>query len=67
MNEKDGWIKWNGGERPVPLYTRIEIKFRDGDILPGIGDNDLRWRHIGTNGDIIAYRVLTEENDNARD
>ena len=54
------WIGWNGGERPVGLFQKIEGIFHNGDRLmriEGIGD-DFFWNdHPYVT---IAYRVKKE-------
>lgn len=60
----DGWIEWNGGECPVPEGTPVCVRYRDGstesEALAGIvGKGAVRWTHIGSPGDIIAYRLHT--------
>ena len=50
----DGWIPWEGGERPVD--TGVVVKFRSG----GIGAHHARnydWRHVNDPVDIVAYQV----------
>jgi hypothetical protein len=57
--EKSEWIKWEGGECPVPKQTGVEYETRTGS--PGLGiAGDLRWDHINLGGDIVAYRVVKE-------
>ena len=51
------WIKWHGGECPVPPDTIVEVKLRE---CPA-GDYD--WGHHGINGDIVEYRTFTGEPD----
>lgn len=53
----DGWITWNGGERPVGGDEIVEVRFRDGDVFRdrSLG---LFWAHDGDDEDIIAYRVV---------
>lgn len=56
----DGWIPWEGGERPVD--TIVVVKLRSG----GIGTDHAclyDWRHVGAPVDIVAYQVAqsTEE------
>jgi hypothetical protein len=53
---KDGWIRHRGGKCPVDAGVKIEIRDRDGDIYEYNGI-DLRWSHIGSGGDIMAYRI----------
>ena len=54
-----GWIKWEGGERPVPAQTGVEYETRAGCtglVIAG----DLRWDYLNSGGDIVAYRVVEE-------
>ena len=55
------WIEWHGGECPLrdDEVEVWEIRFRDDGIdhAPN-SPQRTRWRHHGTEGDIIAYRVL---------
>lgn len=61
------WIKWNGGECPIPQgYTgRVETRFRGfeddevlSDTMPADRARELRWSHTGGIGDTLAYRLL---------
>lgn len=55
------WIEWNGGECPVPIGTKVEIIYRDGQqVIVKIGDIDIKynvWYHYDDYEDIVAYRV----------
>ncbi len=53
----DGWIKWHGGECPVPKGTLIDVRFRDGGTLDIADVLDWRWSHKGWDEDIVAYRI----------
>lgn len=55
----DGWIKWKGGECPIPDGVLFKFRFRDGEEYKAY-DNASKWcwEHRGIDGDIIAYRVL---------
>lgn len=67
--DADGWIKWGGGECPVPVGTLVDVVHRDGDVylsqpagvaaeLPyGFAED---WDHLGAPGDIVRYRVARE-------
>ena len=58
--KNDGWIEWGGWNCPVEKGTLIDVKHRDGEIYqnkPAMGDNNTRWSHTGSRGDIIAYRL----------
>jgi len=35
--DEGGWIKWEGGECPVPYGTRIDVEYRSGARAVGIG------------------------------
>ncbi|KAA5932347.1 MULTISPECIES: hypothetical protein [unclassified Pantoea] len=65
QQENDGWIEWGGGECPVDKKQVVHLKFRDGKV-----DDDgnkafiMRWSHIGTGWDIIAYRIIPEQPTN---
>lgn len=55
----DGWIEWSGGDMPVRSGVRVEYRMRDGATDSyGVKAHILRWDHAGTEGDIIAYRVV---------
>lgn len=64
----DGWIKWDGGEKP-DLFddTLVSVRFRDGDEdheedvaywKDATGDLENNWVHDGSSLDIVAYRVI---------
>ena len=59
----DGWIPWEGGERPVTHNTTVEVRLRsgwEGDLLASVWC----WHHATQESsdvkglDIIAYRVV---------
>jgi hypothetical protein len=68
------WIYWDGGEMPVPLRTLVDIKTRNGDFGTKLyaGTTEYKfdseggsmaedWEHDGSGGDIIAYRLCSDE------
>ena len=57
------WIKWDGGECPVPPDTRVEVKLRSGNVMGPRLAYRYRWKHIDSNGDIVEYRTVTEQAD----
>ena len=59
----DPWIKWNGGECPVPLDTIVEVKFRDGDSQSGHPAYAYYWPHDGDGADILTYCTIIEQSD----
>lgn len=57
--ESDGWIEWNGGECPVEPHAPVEVRLRYyGNDFDSCFASDVSWKHYGTGGDIIAYRVV---------
>lgn len=63
---KRPWIKWEGGECPVPVGTLIDVKYRDGykqkGCPAGMGNTKfarvaIDWTHDGVAGGIVAYRL----------
>ena len=57
------WIKWDGGECPVPPDTRVEVKCRSGKVLKPRHAYRYRWKHIDSNADIVSYHTVTEPPD----
>lgn len=51
------WIKWSGGECPVPDGADCEMRFRGGTVSRWTHARRLTWLHNGVDGDIVAYRV----------
>lgn len=61
------WIKWAGGERPVPPRDVVETLYR-GPEDPALGVRwgwphpcpawRLDWSHDGSDDDIVYYRVV---------
>jgi len=57
------WIKWHGGECPVPPDTRVEVKCRSGKVLEPRLAYRYRWKHIDSNADIVEYHTVTKQPD----
>ena len=57
------WIEWSGGECPVPPYTRVEVRFRNGALNSVSSAKDWTWKWPAGRGayDIVGYRVISEE------
>lgn len=57
-------IDWNGGERPVPPETKVEVEFRGGAVREARA-GDYHWNHYDDDddGDIVSYRTVTEQPD----
>jgi hypothetical protein len=54
------WIKWNGGEPPLPLETDVDVKLEDGSVYVdgrGLSVDNWEWQHNHEGCNIIAYRV----------
>jgi len=56
--ENTAFTFWNGDTCPVPEGVKIEFICRDGIICTDDKAPNLRWHHIYTDDDIIAYRIL---------
>lgn len=60
----EGWIRWDGGECPLPEGTRHQVRYRDGfenqtkPAIKGSRSNTV-WEHDADTPqfDIVAYRV----------
>ena len=57
------WVKWDGGECPVPDDTRVEVKCRSGKVLEPLLAYRYSWSHIDSNNDIVEYHTVTEQPD----
>ena len=57
------WIKWHGGECPVPLDTLVEVTLRTGFLRGPVRAARYAWNHLGTRTDIVEYRTFTEQPD----
>lgn len=61
LEASEGWIEWHGGDCPVDSDAIVEVKYRIpkpyqyNNYNDRAGDFD--WEHIGSNADIIAYRL----------
>ena len=57
------WVKWDGGECPVPRDQEVMVKLRSGVVRgPGRAVSYL-WAHHDDNSDIVKYRTVTEQPD----
>lgn len=58
------WIKWHGGECPVPPDTFVEVKLRCGAV-EGARAGDYCWNHDEDDDayDIVSYRTFTGQFD----
>ena len=57
------WVKWDGGECPVPDDTRVKVKCRSGKVLEPRLAYRYSWSHIDSNSDIVEYHTVTEQPD----
>ena len=59
------WIKWHGGECPVPPDTLVKVALRNVNVLgPGRADG-CEWNHrdYAYYDDIVEYCTVTEQPD----
>ena len=57
------WIKWTGGNRPVPKHWMVQAMSRQAELgTVCMEAGDLIWEHSGAMDDIVAYRVLSKPN-----
>ncbi len=57
------WIKWHGGECPVPRDTILKVRLRNGFTGLEYHARRLRWNHYDDDGDIVEYCVAIEQAD----
>lgn len=59
------WIKWSGGECPVPPDTLVDIKLRSGFVRGLRPAGKYIWNHDDDDddGDITEYCVVLEQAD----
>lgn len=56
------WIKWHGGECPVPLDQEVMVKLRNGVVRGSRPAVTFRWDHAD-NFDIVEYCVAVNQAD----
>ena len=57
------WVKWDGGECPVPRDQEVMVKLRSGFIGEAGRAVSYLWAHHDDNSDIVKYRTVTEQPD----
>ena len=57
------WIKWHGGECPVPSDTMVEVKLCSGVVMGPDRADSYEWGHIYDRSNIVEYRTFTEQPD----
>ena len=59
------WIKWHGGECPVPPGTMVDVKLRSGFVRGLRPAGKYIWNHDDDDddGDIVEYCVVLEQAD----
>lgn len=57
--EPDAWTPWAGSDKRCPVYSKakIDILFRDSDTRTKVQAGVYRWEHLGSDTDIVAYRL----------
>jgi hypothetical protein len=51
------WVDWKGGDRPVSMDTRVDVRLRDGSEAGNIPAGGLYWWHGRGLFDIVQYRI----------
>lgn len=51
---------WNGGDCPVHPETVVKFWMRDGENVSEKQAKGIRWGHIESHGDIIAFQVVKQ-------
>ena len=65
VKDKDGFIPWNGGEIPVGVNEKVQIKQRNGYEDEGSAQQ-FDWEHAAQNSsglkhlDIVAFKIVEE-------
>ena len=59
------WIKWGGGECPVPPKTLVKIKLRSGHVTGPVFAVNCVWERHNHHTDIVEYCVTASEIDAA--
>lgn len=62
MEDEDDWIEWEEGFAPPPPKALVEVKFRNGEVGEDLAE-EWRWSCLGSEYDIVAYRVVTPKPD----
>ena len=57
------WIKWDGGERPVPPETMVKIKLRSGHVTGPVFAAHCEWKRHNHHADIVEFCTVTEQLD----
>ncbi len=57
------WIEWHGGEQPVEDDVVVGVKLRNGYPEYPVAAGNLRWIHLNSGGDIIAYRIVSQDSE----
>ena len=57
------WIKWHGGECPVPPKTLVKIKLRSGHSTGPVFAAHCEWKRHNYNADIVEFCTITEQPD----
>lgn len=57
------WIKWGGGECPVPPKTLVKIKLRSGHVTGPVFAAHCEWKRHNYHADIVEFCAITEQSD----
>lgn len=59
--DSEGWIKWEGeGPAPVVAGQLVDLRLRDGMVVPRQKTEPANWLHKWGTSDIVAYRPIQE-------
>lgn len=61
--DEEGWIKWEGGECPLPENAAVSVKFAGCSISARHPAGYWSWACRSGNGAIVAYRPILDKPD----
>lgn len=64
--DPDGWIEWAGGPRPTDKLVDVRFRGSEYKTTTGLSSGALRWEHIQSVSDIVAYRISPSPTEDDR-
>lgn len=65
IDDNDGWIDWDGGERPVESTVSVDVVIADGEMVNKYYAGMFNWSHddaaLSQTRRIIKYRIHKED------
>lgn len=58
--DADGWIKWSGGECPLPYGVKYDVRCASGSEGRQRNPEEDNWLHVHGDSNIIAYRPILD-------